>query len=107
MAIFRMSPPFLAGTNRVTLQMLQVILAMIPAVAAMVYFFGPAVLINITLALIVALLAEAVMLTLRKRPIKPFITDGSAAVTAVLLAVAIPPLAPWWLTVTGILFAII
>lgn len=107
MGIFRISPPFLAGTNRVTLHMLQVLLAMIPAVIAMVYFFGPAVLINIALALAVALASEAVMLKIRKRPIKPFITDGSAAVTAVLLAVAIPPLAPWWLTTVGIIFAIV
>lgn len=107
MPIFRMSPPFLAGTNRVTLQMLQVLLAMVPAVIAMVYFFGPAVLINIALALVTALAAEAVLLKIRKRPVKPFITDGSAAVTAVLLAVAIPPLSPWWLTVIGILFAIV
>ncbi len=107
MPIFRISPPFLAGTNRVTLQMLQVLLAMIPAVVAMVYFFGPAVLINITLAVAVALAAEALMLKIRQRPIKPFISDGSAVVTAVLLAVAIPPLSPWWLTVIGVLFAII
>lgn len=107
MGIFRISPPFLAGTNRVTLQMLQVLLAMIPAVIAMVYFFGPAVLINVTLALVVALAAEAVMLKIRKRPVKPFITDGSAAVTAILLAVAIPPLSPWWLTTIGIVFAIV
>lgn len=107
MGIFRISPPFLAGANRVTLQMLQVLLAMIPAVFAMVYFFGPAVLINITLALVVALASEAVMLKIRKRPVKPFITDGSAAVTAILLAVAIPPLAPWWLTTIGVMFAIV
>lgn len=107
MGIFRISPPFLAGTNRVTLQMLQVLLAMIPAVIAMVYFFGPAVLINVTLALVVALATEAVMLKIRKRPVKPFITDGSAAVTAILLAVAIPPLSPWWLTTIGIVFAIV
>lgn len=107
MALFRISPPFLAGTNRVTLQMLQVLLAMVPAVIAMVYFFGPAVLINIVLALVVALGAEALLLKIRHRPIKPFLSDGSAVVTAVLLAVAIPPLSPWWLTVTGVLFAIV
>jgi electron transport complex protein RnfD len=107
MALFRISPPFLAGTNRVTLQMLQVLLAMVPAVIAMVYFFGPAVLINIVLALVVAFGAEALLLKIRHRPIKPFLSDGSAAVTAVLIAVAIPPLSPWWLTVTGVLFAIV
>ncbi|HEC74705.1 MAG TPA: electron transport complex subunit RsxD [Methylophaga aminisulfidivorans] len=107
MALFRISPPYLAGANRVTKQMLQVLLAMVPAVIAMVYFFGVAVLINIALALVVGLLAEILMLKLRQRPIKPFITDGSAAVTAILIAVAIPPLSPWWLTVVGVVFAIV
>lgn len=107
MSIFRLSPPFLAGSNRVTLQMLQVLLAMVPAVIAMVYFFGPAVLINIVIATVVAVLSEVLMLKLRGRPVKPFISDGSAVVTGILLAVAIPPLAPWWLTAIGVSFAII
>jgi len=107
MPLSRLSSPFLSGTNRVTLQMLQLLAALIPAVIAIVYFFGPSLLITMTLAIVVALLAEALMLKLRNRPLKPFLTDGSAVVTAVLLAIAIPPLAPWWLTVTGILFAII
>lgn len=107
MPLSRLSSPFLSGTNRVTLQMLQVLVALIPAVIAIVYFFGPSVLVTMTLAIVVALLAEALMLLMRNRPLKPFLTDGSAIVTAVLLAIALPPLAPWWLTTTGILFAII
>jgi electron transport complex protein RnfD len=47
------------------------------------------------------------MLKLRNRPLNPFLSDGSVAVTAILLAVAIPPLSPWWITVVGILFAVI
>lgn len=107
MPLSRLSSPFLSGTNRVTLQMLQVIVALIPAIIALVYFFGPSVLITITFAIVIALLAEALMLKLRHRPIKPFLMDGSAVVTAVLLAIALPPLAPWWITTVGILFAII
>ncbi|PCH64414.1 MAG: electron transport complex subunit RsxD [Gammaproteobacteria bacterium] len=107
MPLFRLSPPFLSGTSRVTLHMIQLLLALVPALIAMVFFFGPGVLVNISLAIIVALLAEALMLKLRDRPLKPFLTDGSAIVTAVLFAMAIPPLAPWWLTTIGILFAII
>lgn len=107
MPIFRLSPPFLAGANRVTSHMLQVLLALIPAIVVMVYFFGTAVLINITIAVVTAVASEALMLRLRGRPLKPFLSDGSAVVTAVLLAIAIPPLSPWWLTVIGISFAII
>ena len=107
MPLFRLSPPFLSGTSRVTLHMIQLLLALVPALIAMVFFFGPGVLVNIALAITVALLAEALMLKLRDRPLKPFLTDGSAIVTAILFAMAIPPLAPWWLTTIGILFAII
>jgi H+/Na+-translocating ferredoxin:NAD+ oxidoreductase subunit D len=107
MPLSRLSSPFLSGTNRVTLQMLQLLLALVPAIIAIVYFFGPSVLITIVLAVVVALLTETLMLTLRNRPLKPFLTDGSAIVTAVLLAIALPPLAPWWLTTIGVLFAII
>jgi len=87
--------------------MLQLLIALVPAVIAIVYFFGSSVLITMALAIVVALLAEALMLALRNRPLKPFLTDGSAIVTAVLLAIALPPLAPWWLTTIGVLFAII
>lgn len=107
MSIFRLSPPYLAGANHVTLQMMQVLLALVPAVVAMVYFFGYGVLVNITLAVAVALATEALMLRIRERPVKPFLSDGSAVVTAVLLALAIPPLSPWWLTTVGVVFAIV
>ena len=36
-----------------------------------------------------------------------FLGDGSAIVTAWLIALAFPPLAPWWLVVVGTLFAIV
>ena len=45
--------------NSVQNIMLQVLLAMIPGIAATVYFFGWGVLINITLACIVALICES------------------------------------------------
>jgi len=54
-----------------------------------------------------ALVSEAVILIIRKRPIAPALADGSAIVTALLLALTLPPLLPWWATVTGTAFAII
>ena len=107
MPLSRLSSPFLSGPSRVTLHMIQLLFALVPAVIALVYFFGPSVLITMTLAIVTALFTEAVMLKLRNRPLEPFLTDGSAVVTAVLLAIALPPLAPWWLTVIGIVFAIV
>lgn len=87
--------------------MLKVLFALIPAIAAYYYYFGPAILVSIVLASTSALLCEALMLRIRNYPIKPFLMDGSALVTAWLLALSMPPLSPWWLVVTGTAFAII
>jgi len=46
------------------------------------------------------------MLKLRNRPLKPFLSDNTALLTAWLLALSIPPLAPWWMIVVGTAFAI-
>lgn len=87
--------------------MLKVLLALVPGIIVYVWMFGSGVLISLTLASITALVSEAAMLKLRSRPVLPFLLDGSALVTAWLLALALPPLAPWWLIVVGTLFAIV
>ena len=91
----------------VTQIMVRVALALLPGIAVCAWFFGPGVIINIVFAIAVALSGEALMLKLRDRPLAPFLGDGSAVITAVLLAVSLPPLSPWWLTLIGTLFAII
>ncbi len=87
--------------------MRRVLYAMMPGMVALVWFFGWGVLINLALATVVAVGAEAAMLTARGKPLAVHLGDYSAVVTAWLLAVALPPLAPWWLTVIGILAAIV
>lgn len=87
--------------------MLQVLLALVPAVLAHAWFFGPGILVQILLASGFALGFEAAMLRLRRKPLKPFLGDLSAVTTAVLFVLCIPPLAPWWVTFTGMLFAIV
>ncbi len=93
--------------NHVTQVMGLVLLALVPGIAALVYYFGWGVIINICIASAAALSAEAGVLYLRKRPILPTLMDLSAIVTAVLLAISLPPLTPWWMIVLGVLFAII
>ena len=101
-----MFSPFISQASSVRVIMLKVMLALLPAIAVYVWYYGPAILVSITLASITALLTEAAMLKLRGRPIAPFLSDNSALLTAWLLALSIPPLAPWWLVVVGTLFAI-
>ena len=92
------------GTNQV---MRQVIYALALGVAAQAYFFGFSVLVQIALAVITALAAEALVLRMRGMQIAPSLRDGSAVLTAILLAIAIPSIAPWWIIVLGVLFAIV
>lgn len=101
------SSPHHTPMNSVDKVMRRVLIALIPGTIASAYFFGYGVLINILLASIVALSCEALMLTIRKRPLKPYLLDNSALVTACLLALALPQLAPWWLTTIATAFAII
>ncbi|HUX63839.1 electron transport complex subunit RsxD [Sulfuricella sp.] len=101
------SPHVLTPGSSVRTIMLLVLLALLPAIAAYYFFFGPGILISLALASVTALVAEAAMLQLRNYPVKHFLTDGSAILTAWLLALSIPPLAPWWLIVVGTAFAII
>jgi electron transport complex protein RnfD len=87
--------------------MLQVLFALLPAIAAHAWYFGPGILVQILLASGFALILEALMLKARRKPLKLFLGDYSALVTAVLFALCIPPLAPWWIALVGMLFAIV
>jgi electron transport complex protein RnfD len=84
-----------------------VLIALIPGTFAMWWYFGWGVIINILIATAVAVAAEATVLNLRKRPVAPVVIDLSAVVTAWLLALALPPLLPWWQTALGSAFAIV
>lgn len=87
--------------------MRQVLYALVPGIAAYTWFFGAGVLLQILLATVFALALEAAMLKLRGQPVKRFLGDYSAVVTAVLFSLCIPPLAPWWVSLTGMIFAIV
>lgn len=75
-----------------------VLLATLPGLLALFWLYGWGVLINLLLAGAGALAAEAAVLHLRKRALTPTLSDGSAPVSATLLALALPPYCPWWLT---------
>src|SRR5690242_6525852 len=84
--------PHSVAPNSVRRVMLLVLGALLPATIAYVVWFGWGLVINIALAAVSALVAEALMLKLRNKPVTQFVTDSSAALTATLLAFALPPL---------------
>lgn len=93
--------------SRNTSQVMQlVILATVPGIAVQTWFFGFGTLVHIGIACLTAVVTEALFLELRKKDFETAIKDCSALLTAVLLAISIPPFAPWWITVIGTFFAI-
>jgi electron transport complex protein RnfD len=83
-----------------------VMLAMIPGILMQTWFFGWGTIIQIGLAVITAIVTEAAILEMRKRDFERALKDYSAVLAAMLLAVSIPPFAPWWVIVIGTFFAI-
>lgn len=97
--------PHLAPSTSVSRVMTLVLVALLPGIATYVHHFGPAILVQLALATATAVAVEAALLRTRGRPLAT-LADMSAVVTAVLLALCLPPLAPWWLVVTGTAFGL-
>lgn len=101
-------PPLEPVDDRLQQAMNTVLLAALPGLLALFWLYGWGVLINLLLAVISALLVEAAVASLRRQAVQPTLRDGSALVSALLLAVALPAYCPWWLTITatisGLLF---
>lgn len=87
--------------------MREVLIALVPGIAAHAWFFGYGILAQIAIALIAGVGFEAAMLRIRGRPLATFLADWSVVVTAVLFALCLPPLTPWWANVIGMFFAVV
>lgn len=98
MALPRITSPHAKGPSRTQRVMLLVLAATLPGVIVLTWLYGAGTLINMAWACAAALGFEAAILKLRQRPVGFFLRDGSVLVTAVLLALALPPYSPWWLT---------
>ncbi len=101
-----MSPHTRGAAHTGTL-MKNVLYALVPGVLISTGLFGWGVLINLAIACVTAILAETAVMKLRRRPVAPALLDYSALVTACLLALSLPPIAPWWIPVIGVLSAIL
>lgn len=107
MSLLVVTSPHAHGPLSTSQVMRTVLLATTPGVAALVYYFGFGVLVNILLGGLFAIACESVALLLRKQSLRPFLTDYSALVTSTLLCIALPPYAPWWLILIGVSFSIL
>jgi electron transport complex protein RnfD len=97
--------PHIRDRDSVSSIMLTVVISLIPALAASIYFFGRQAAMLVSVCVISCLAIEWLVTKFLLR--KPnTLTDFSALVTALLLAFNLPPSLPWWMAVIGSLVAI-
>ncbi|MEY8524289.1 RnfABCDGE type electron transport complex subunit D [bacterium 1XD8-76] len=85
--------------------MLAVVLALLPAAGFGIYNFGLHALLLICVTVASTVATEFVYEKLMKKEVT--IGDFSAVVTGLLLALNLPPMAPWWIGMIGGIFAIL
>ncbi len=99
------SSPHLHSGATVSAAMRDVILALLPAAAAAVYYFGTAALGVMAGCCLAAVLAEALCRKIMRRP--QTVADGSAFLTGLLLAFCLPPALSPFLAAFGAVCAIV
>ena len=108
MIVFRndRSGPFTHAPTSVGDTMRTVMLALVPATLLDVWLFGWPALYLFVVTVGSCLIVEAGCLKAQGKPTRATLLDGSAALTGWLLAMSLPPWAPWWIGVLGAVFAI-
>lgn len=97
--------PHVSSKDTVTKIMWMVVIALLPSSIYSVYLYGLKALIILAVGIVSAVIAEAAFELLMKRSLT--VTDGSAVITGLLVAMNVPPGAPVWMVVIGSFFAII
>lgn len=99
------SSPHIRGKDTTRRIMLDVVIALLPALAAGIWFFGLRALTVTLVSVVSALMCEGLVNALQRRP--STLGDGSALVTGLLLAFTLPTSVPYWLPAVGSAFAVI
>jgi len=98
------SSPHVRAQDSVKKIMWSVVIALLPAVFAAVYFFKTRAISVVLTAIVGAVLTEYIFQKIRNKKIA--IEDGSAVVTGLLLALTLPPSIPLWTAFFGSVVAI-
>lgn len=98
------SSPHLRGPDSVSKIMWSVVGALTPAAMVSIYYFGARAALTIVVSMVGCLAVEYLFTKMFKKSLN--LTDGSAAVTGLLLALNLPGTAPWWMVLIGCAVAI-
>lgn len=106
--MFKMvSSPHTHSSNLTANFMLWVIAMMLPAFGIQIYYFGFGTLIQTLIAIPLAIVIEIGIAKLRKKKTAFYLADLSGILTALILAMSIPPYSPFWIIIIGVLMALL
>ena len=100
------SAPHIRSNDNTRKIMLDVLIALAPALIAAVWFFGIRALALTVVSAAVCVAAEALLCLVLRKPVTT-VLDLSAVVTGVLLAFSLPASCPYWVVIVGDVFAIV
>ncbi len=99
------SSPHVRDADTIEKIMWSVVVALVPAAAMSIYFFGFGVLKVYVISIAAAEATELLCLRWRDKPLSRA-ADGSAFITGMLLAMVLPPSAPYYCPLVGAVFAV-
>jgi electron transport complex protein RnfD len=102
-----LSAPFTRSDLQVRSIMLTVVLALLPGTAWGIFIFGWPALFLFLVTVVSALWFEGACLKLAGKPVQATLADGSALLTGWLIALTLPPWAPWWIGAVGSFLGIV
>lgn len=101
------SGPFSHSVRSVRQVMHLVLWALVPATLFNLWLFGLPAIVLFACTMLASLVFEALFLAATGKNVQEELADGSAAITGWLLALSLPPWAPWWIGVLGAFIAIV
>ncbi len=101
------SSPHAKADSAVSVIMRQVLMALGPATLFGICIYGWPALFLFIITVTAAVMFEAWCLRLAGKPVKATLQDYSAVLTGWLIAMTLPPYAPWWIGVVGAGLAIV
>ena len=99
------SSPHIRGNFRTSRLMLDVVIALLPALGVGVWVLGIRALLVTLISMVAALAAECVYCLITRS--RNTVIDCSCLVTGLLLAMTLPSTVPYWLAASGSVFAIV
>lgn len=98
-------PPYFRSKDSIEKIMFTVVIALLPATATSVYFFGIRALWLSLVSIVSCVFFEWIVNVIRKKDLTCF--DGSAVITGLLLALNVPSSLPYWMIILGAFVAIV